>query len=260
MRHAGNDACAGGRRHCGGDLSGAPRRVMGERSARAIGLESATARRVARTRHAARQATRRRDRSVSLSARCRILRRGSADRPPRGSEQPWIRRTGIALVAAIVCGSPVRAADIAAGREKAELCVGCHGEGGISQISELSSLRAGWGGRVLSQTALCHKRLKKQKNSGDIGGCVAFECSMVQGALADVARDARAAAKYPTHGSSSTCRSAYWRRNAWRICSHSGWQVRSKSPQAMTYRRARRIHRLSCTGTAIVPTSAEMGV
>src|SRR5947207_15770445 len=47
---------------------------------------------------------------------------------------------GTVLASAIACGSPVRAADIAAGKEKAELCVGCHGEGGISQIENIPSL------------------------------------------------------------------------------------------------------------------------
>ena len=49
---------------------------------------------------------------------------------------------GIVLAAAIACGSPARAADIAAGKEKAELCVGCHGEGGISQMENIPSLAA----------------------------------------------------------------------------------------------------------------------
>jgi cytochrome c553 len=49
---------------------------------------------------------------------------------------------GIGLASAIACGSPVRAADIAAGKEKAELCVGCHGEGGISQMENMPSLAA----------------------------------------------------------------------------------------------------------------------
>jgi len=48
----------------------------------------------------------------------------------------------VLLAAAIVCGSPARAADIAAGKEKAELCVGCHGEGGISQMENTPSLAA----------------------------------------------------------------------------------------------------------------------
>ena len=48
----------------------------------------------------------------------------------------------VLLAAAIACGSPVRAADIAAGKEKAELCIGCHGEGGISQIENTPSLAA----------------------------------------------------------------------------------------------------------------------
>ena len=53
-----------------------------------------------------------------------------------------IALVGIALAAAIVCGSPARAADIAAGKEKAEMCVGCHGEGGISQMENIPSLAA----------------------------------------------------------------------------------------------------------------------
>ena len=35
---------------------------------------------------------------------------------------------------------PRHAADIAAGKEKAELCVGCHGENGISQMENMPSL------------------------------------------------------------------------------------------------------------------------
>src|ERR1044072_7055884 len=53
-----------------------------------------------------------------------------------------IALVGIALAAAMVCGSPARAADIAAGKEKAELCVGCHGEGGISQMENPPSRAA----------------------------------------------------------------------------------------------------------------------
>ena len=37
---------------------------------------------------------------------------------------------------------PPHAADIAAGKEKAELCVGCHGESGISQMENIPSLAA----------------------------------------------------------------------------------------------------------------------
>ena len=49
---------------------------------------------------------------------------------------------GIMLAAVLACGSSARAADIAAGKEKAELCVGCHGEGGISQMENIPSLAA----------------------------------------------------------------------------------------------------------------------
>ena len=37
---------------------------------------------------------------------------------------------------------PARAADVAAGKEKAELCIGCHGENGISQMENIPSLAA----------------------------------------------------------------------------------------------------------------------
>jgi cytochrome c553 len=46
------------------------------------------------------------------------------------------------LSIAITCGSFAHAADIAAGKEKAELCVGCHGENGISQMESIPSLAA----------------------------------------------------------------------------------------------------------------------
>jgi cytochrome c553 len=52
-------------------------------------------------------------------------------------------RVGLAiLVAMIISVAPLRAADIAAGKEKAELCVGCHGENGISQMENTPSLAA----------------------------------------------------------------------------------------------------------------------
>jgi cytochrome c553 len=47
-----------------------------------------------------------------------------------------------ALVALVACAPSAHAADIAAGKEKAELCVGCHGEGGISQMENVPSLAA----------------------------------------------------------------------------------------------------------------------
>jgi cytochrome c553 len=42
----------------------------------------------------------------------------------------------------LACAPSAHAADIAAGKEKAELCVGCHGEGGISQTENIPSLAA----------------------------------------------------------------------------------------------------------------------
>ena len=46
------------------------------------------------------------------------------------------------MLAAIACSSSLHAADIAAGKAKAELCVGCHGENGISQMENMPSLAA----------------------------------------------------------------------------------------------------------------------
>jgi cytochrome c553 len=53
-----------------------------------------------------------------------------------------IALAGTLFAAAIVGGSPAHAADIAAGKEEAELCVGCHGDNGISQMENIPSLAA----------------------------------------------------------------------------------------------------------------------
>src|SRR5216684_2796660 len=62
---------------------------------------------------------------------------------------PMIRRRyvfetlcGLAFGLSALASIPAHAADIAAGKEKAELCVGCHGEGGISQTENIPSLAA----------------------------------------------------------------------------------------------------------------------
>jgi cytochrome c553 len=44
------------------------------------------------------------------------------------------------LSVVMTCGSFAHAADIAAGKAKAELCIGCHGEAGISQTENIPSL------------------------------------------------------------------------------------------------------------------------
>jgi cytochrome c553 len=49
----------------------------------------------------------------------------------------------VVIFLALGSGSgPIDAADIAAGKEKAELCSGCHGENGISQMENVPSLAA----------------------------------------------------------------------------------------------------------------------
>ena len=47
---------------------------------------------------------------------------------------------GLALGLSALAGLPADAADIAAGKEKAELCTGCHGDAGISQTENIPSL------------------------------------------------------------------------------------------------------------------------
>jgi cytochrome c553 len=47
---------------------------------------------------------------------------------------------GMLAAASIACGSFAHAADLAAGKEKAELCAGCHGDNGISQTENIPSL------------------------------------------------------------------------------------------------------------------------
>src|SRR4051812_11311529 len=54
-----------------------------------------------------------------------------------------MRNTSIAtLCTAALCCTSAHAADIAAGKQKAELCVGCHGENGISETENIPSLAA----------------------------------------------------------------------------------------------------------------------
>src|SRR3978361_2508807 len=50
------------------------------------------------------------------------------------------RFAGTAVAALLAFGPLAHAADIAAGKEKAELCAGCHGDNGISQTENIPSL------------------------------------------------------------------------------------------------------------------------
>ena len=53
-----------------------------------------------------------------------------------------MRKLGVTavLLAAIVGGGVVHAADLAAGKAKAEICAGCHGENGVSTTENIPSL------------------------------------------------------------------------------------------------------------------------
>src|SRR4051812_38411036 len=62
----------------------------------------------------------------------------------------------------VLASMPVCAADIAAGKEKAELCIGCHGENGISEMDNLPSL-AGQLDQVI-QWQLVYFRAGARKN------------------------------------------------------------------------------------------------
>jgi len=53
-----------------------------------------------------------------------------------------IALSGIALALSALAGVAAQAADVAAGKEKAELCVACHGDAGISQTENIPSLAA----------------------------------------------------------------------------------------------------------------------
>jgi len=44
------------------------------------------------------------------------------------------------VIALLIALSSAHAADVSAGKEKAELCIGCHGENGISQMENIPSL------------------------------------------------------------------------------------------------------------------------
>ena len=46
----------------------------------------------------------------------------------------------LSFVTALATAVPVSAADVAVGKAKAELCAGCHGENGISQMENIPSL------------------------------------------------------------------------------------------------------------------------
>lgn len=51
----------------------------------------------------------------------------------------FILRIVCALALALTC-TAAHASDVAAGKQKAEMCIACHGEGGISQIPNMPSL------------------------------------------------------------------------------------------------------------------------
>jgi len=53
-----------------------------------------------------------------------------------------LESAAIFLAFLLACTLSAHAADIAAGKEKAELCIGCHGEGGVSQMENIPSLAA----------------------------------------------------------------------------------------------------------------------
>jgi cytochrome c553 len=78
-------------------------------------------------------------------------RSASSDTPigVSGNDKLWVNMempimlrcvVGLFLAASFLVSASLHAADLAAGKEKAELCSGCHGENGISQIENIPSL------------------------------------------------------------------------------------------------------------------------
>jgi cytochrome c553 len=63
-------------------------------------------------------------------------------KPGNDGRECVMRIISIGMIAAVfaIGGSFAHAADIAAGKEKAELCAGCHGDNGISQTENIPSL------------------------------------------------------------------------------------------------------------------------
>jgi cytochrome c553 len=63
----------------------------------------------------------------------------------KAMEMPMTRRPlrlALSMLAWAFTASPLHAADISAGKEKAELCTPCHGDGGISKTENIPSLAA----------------------------------------------------------------------------------------------------------------------
>jgi cytochrome c553 len=63
-------------------------------------------------------------------------------KPGNDSRESVMRVALIGMISAaiVISGSVARAADPAAGKEKAEICAGCHGDNGISQTENIPSL------------------------------------------------------------------------------------------------------------------------
>ena len=63
-------------------------------------------------------------------------------KPGNDGRESVMRIISIGMIAAVIAigGSFAHAADIDAGKEKAELCAGCHGDNGISQTENIPSL------------------------------------------------------------------------------------------------------------------------
>jgi cytochrome c553 len=63
-------------------------------------------------------------------------------KPGNDSRESVMRIISIGMISAAIAigGSLAHAADVAAGKEKAELCAGCHGDNGISQTENIPSL------------------------------------------------------------------------------------------------------------------------
>ena len=74
------------------------------------------------------------------------------------------------LAAAIAIVSLAHAADVVAGKEKAEMCIACHGEGGVSQIENTPSLAGQPDEFIQWQLAFFRAGIRKNEQMQEVVG------------------------------------------------------------------------------------------
>src|SRR3978361_1983265 len=94
---------------------------------------------------------------------------------------------GLAFGLSALANAPATAADVSAGKEKAELCAGCHGEAGISGTENIPSLAGQPDQFIQWQLVFCRRGTRKneqmqpiveQINNDDIRNLGAYFASL----------------------------------------------------------------------------------